>query len=434
MKMHSLVATVCACVWLVGCFSNSDSSTGAQGGGHTNWLECADFGDCAKHADAVACSDDGYCVDDTGGRVEVATTTGGSGGTSASGGSGGGASGSGAGESGTGGSGGTDGGAGAAGSGMDCTGVPCSGGACEPGFVPYTPPGECCPTRCDPATSSSCDTEGDTCCDPAPSDGPNYCAAGFECCADNTCSASCPTSSTSDIRIPECPGDSTERCASERCVTGGTCLECPSGQVCLEVNLSCGPAGGTTAQCIDDPCAGKTLDCACAASVCDGLEPAVGGWQCGAYTQDHFLVGASRDPFLACSGGGVCASPDTRIATPRGEVAIAELRVGDLVYSRDADGVVVVPLLSVARTSVTSHHVMRVVTDAGHVLEVSGPHPTADGRRLDALSVDDVVDDDGVVSIERIPYTHPFTHDILPASATGTYLANGVWLGSTLRR
>ena len=127
------------------------------------------------------------------------------------------------------------------------------------------------------------------------------------------------------------------------------------------------------------------------------------------------------------------ASPDTCIATPGGEIAIADLRVGDLVYS-DHHGTIVVPLVAVARTPVTAHHVMRVITDAGHVFEVSGPHPTADARRLDGLVAGADLDGDRVVSIERIAYTHPFTHDILPASASGTYLANGVWLGSTLLR
>jgi hypothetical protein len=31
-----------------------------------------------------------------------------------------------------------------------------------------------------------------------------------------------------------------------------------------------------------------------------------------------------------------------------------------------------------------------------------------------------------------VPYEHPFTYDILPASSTGTYIAGGKLIGSTL--
>lgn len=426
-------SAICAVVtFLCACFG-SDSSSGAQSGGHTNWLECKNFADCADYPSAVACSDDGYCVDDAGGRVGATTGTGGAGtegGTTASGGEGGakggaGGAGSGGTAGGGAGSGGTAGGGGQGGTGAcpPCAhkGPPCV--ATDPCQCDYV-----CP---DGGAGTGCDTEGAKCCDPG--DGsPSYCSGGLFCCPNGTCGAGCGGSG--DIRIPVCPGDQTERCASERCVTGGTCLDCPTGQVCVEVDLSCGPAGGTTAQCIDDPCAGKTLDCSCAQGVCDALDPAPGGWFCAAYTQDHFLVGPTRDPFMSCSGGGVCASPDTRIATPRGKIAIADLREGDLVYSRETDAIVVVPLLAVARTAVTAHHVLRVTLDNGSVLEVSGPHPTADGRRLDELSSGSALDDARVLSVERIAYAHPFTHDILPASHTGAYLANGVWLGSTLRR
>lgn len=37
-----------------------------------------------------------------------------------------------------------------------------------------------------------------------------------------------------------------------------------------------------------------------------------------------------------------------------------------------------------------------------------------------------------VVSAEVVPHQHPYTHDILPASAPGAYDAHGVFLRSTL--
>jgi len=81
---------------------------------------------------------------------------------------------------------------------------------------------------------------------------------------------------------------------------------------------------------------------------------------------------------------------------------------------------------------VVSHHVQRVVLATGTVLEISALHPTADGRTFADLHADSVLEGIGIVSVETIPYQHPFTYDILPDSDTGTYFAGGVLIGSTL--
>jgi len=54
------------------------------------------------------------------------------------------------------------------------------------------------------------------------------------------------------------------------------------------------------------------------------------------------------------------------------------------------------------------------------VLDISGPHPTADGRRFADLRVGEVLDGDAIVAREIVPYLHAFTYDILPAFSTGT--------------
>jgi hypothetical protein len=120
------------------------------------------------------------------------------------------------------------------------------------------------------------------------------------------------------------------------------------------------------------------------------------------------------------------------IATPSGEVPIEDLRVGDLIYSLEADQIRIVALVKVARTAVYRHQVMRVRMSDGSVLEISGPHPTADGRRLSDLAVGDIVDGRTVVESELVPYSHAFTYDILPDSSTGSYVAEGLWMGTTL--
>jgi hypothetical protein len=128
----------------------------------------------------------------------------------------------------------------------------------------------------------------------------------------------------------------------------------------------------------------------------------------------------------------VCAAPTTPIATPDGDRPIASLHAGDLVYSADHDAIVAVPLLRVGKTPVGVHHVVRVVLAGGAVLEISPGHPTADGRTFGDLRAGDVLDRQAIVSVERVPYAHSFTYDILPASDTGAYFAGGALIGTTL--
>lgn len=131
-------------------------------------------------------------------------------------------------------------------------------------------------------------------------------------------------------------------------------------------------------------------------------------------------------------GAGICAAPDTPIATPEGDKPIASLRVGDVVYSVDRGAVRAVPILKVSRREVHDHHVMEVTLSNGVRLEISGPHPTADGRSFGVLRAGDSLDGLHVVSARVVPYEYSFTYDILPDSDTGTYLAGGALIGSTL--
>jgi hypothetical protein len=128
----------------------------------------------------------------------------------------------------------------------------------------------------------------------------------------------------------------------------------------------------------------------------------------------------------------VCASPDTPIATPGGNRHIADLAVGDLVYSVEHEAVVAVPVLRVNRTPVHDHHVVRVTLESGAVLEVSPRHPTADGRTFGDLRAGGRLDGIAITAIELIPYAYPFTYDILPGSHTHTYFAGGALIGTTL--
>ncbi len=70
--------------------------------------------------------------------------------------------------------------------------------------------------------------------------------------------------------------------------------------------------------------------------------------------------------------------------------------------------------------------------DDGAILEISPGHPTADGRTFADLRTGGLLDGHTITSVEVVPYRHPFTYDILPASSTGFYFAGGALIGSTL--
>ena len=75
---------------------------------------------------------------------------------------------------------------------------------------------------------------------------------------------------------------------------------------------------------------------------------------------------------------------------------------------------------------------MRVVLSTGASLEVSPGHPTADGRTFGDLRAGDRLDGTLIVDASAIPYRHAFTYDILPDSDSGTYVAGGALIGTTL--
>jgi hypothetical protein len=131
----------------------------------------------------------------------------------------------------------------------------------------------------------------------------------------------------------------------------------------------------------------------------------------------------------------ICLARGTRIATPSGDVAVEDLRVGEVVWTRDASGArVAAPLVEIGSTTVpATHRVVQLRLSDGRAVDVSPGHPTADGRQVGDLAAGDVYDGAAVVSAELIPYAGGATFDVLPAGATGTYWANGVLLGSTIR-
>jgi hypothetical protein len=202
---------------------------------------------------------------------------------------------------------------------------------------------------------------------------------------------------------------------------------------------ACGnPCTGTQPYCHNGTCGTPECATTCSNGPCCGMECCSTGQLCcdvygGVQAQYPFCTTPTATG--TCPAGCpacVCASPDTPIATPQGDRPIADLAPGDLVYSVQGGAIVAVPVLRTNRAPVHDHHVVRVRLANGAVLEVSPRHPTADGRTFGELRAGEQLDRIAIVSVDLIPYAHPFTYDILPASETHTYYAGGALIGTTL--
>ncbi len=244
------------------------------------------------------------------------------------------------------------------------------------------------------STGSSSSTGGGAPCEPP-------CGMGFDCC-DGAC-----VNQANDIL--NCGGCGVVCMQGQPFCDNGTCGDPPcDGQVCIGTTFCCG------ANCCD-------LGLLCCVVQQGGP---TGAPECHAPTDEGTCPPGTP--------GGVCASPDTPIATPRGDRAIADLSPGDLVYSVHRGVVVAVPLLEARSTPVQRHHVVEVALEGGGTLRISPGHPSADGRSFERLAPGDALGDRTVRAVSLVPYAHPATHDILPDSDSGTYFAAGALIGSTL--
>ncbi len=241
--------------------------------------------------------------------------------------------------------------------------------------------------------------------------GGKICTSAEYCCGPSECGVCANL-----LSGPACP----IACPASNC--GPLGQPCQTGEICLEITVTAGPTQTTSSSCVTNPCGAPTLDCSCAGNICQNTR---------SITTCSQAIPSQGS--LVCMGGGVCAAPDTPIATPEGNVPIADLRPGDMVYSSDNGAIVAVPLLRVTQRPVKNHVVVQLRTKQGHLLNISAPHPTADGRLFADLKVGDSLDGEAIVSRELVAYQFAYTYDILPASSTGTYVANGLLIGSTLK-
>ncbi|MBW2453260.1 MAG: hypothetical protein JRI68_02065 [Deltaproteobacteria bacterium] len=226
------------------------------------------------------------------------------------------------------------------------------------------------------------------------------CTQGLECCGDKC------VNKGNDIR--NC-GDCDTFCDQDfPFCDNGTCADAP-----------CDAGGGCTGG----------LSC-CGASCCNS------GQLCCVVPMGPVGPPECTDPEdETCPPGCpecVCAAPDTPVATPTGQRPIASLQVGDLVYSIDGGRLRTVPIRQINRVRASNHHVVVATLASGATVEMSGPHPTADGRTFVQLRSGDSLAGQPIVDLVWRPYDHDYTYDILPDSDTGAYFAAGALVGSTL--
>jgi hypothetical protein len=128
-----------------------------------------------------------------------------------------------------------------------------------------------------------------------------------------------------------------------------------------------------------------------------------------------------------------CLPPDTRIATPNGDLPISELTIGAPILTLDEHGRrVPARVLYIGATLTSStHRIVRVTLADGRKISSSPGHPDATGRALGALALHDTLDGSEIVSVEDLPYSGNQTWDLLPSGPSGLYVADGVVLQST---
>jgi Hint domain len=152
---------------------------------------------------------------------------------------------------------------------------------------------------------------------------------------------------------------------------------------------------------------------------------------------------SQKPPSTPCPVGKICVIPlpvclsaGTLIDTPDGAIAVENLKVGGAVWTQDLNGLrVASTILKTSKVPVSEGHIfVHLILQDGRELWASPGHPTADGRLMGDLVVGGYLDGTLITKIEDIASNQPYTYDLLPAGDTGYYWANGILIGSTLKK
>ena len=219
---------------------------------------------------------------------------------------------------------------------------------------------------------------------------------------------SCPKSTCLNCALVRCanPGKPPEGCKLKRPILPNGCKSCCEEIVCSS--------------------SGQEKNCSSKAS-CRG--------QNGTYLVCPEGTECSGLPAYGCYPPGcpvpICLSPNTRIRTDGIQKRVQDIKEGDIVLT---DNEKPVKVLKTSKVEVKNHKILYIVLNDSTVLEISPGHPTSDGRLFKDLKVGDFLDKKMVIKTKLIQYDYKYTYDILPDSKTGNYYANGVLIGSTLKR
>lgn len=253
----ALLAAAASCLAVFGC------QTGPITSSSSNWVVCTTPADCADVAGAADCQE-GYCVDEAGERIEVASGGTGSGGAS-SGGSASGGSGTGGTTTGSGGDSMNLGGQGSAGSGGSTS-------SCED-FEPFAScevdddcttgqrVTDCCGTTL--VTGVAVDQEA------------AFYEVALECALlYPACGCPSPAHPLTDDGRWLTSGEALVACVDGQCKTAvgeRPCGEstCAAGEICVVSTTVTGPSETREFSCEENPCEAEPFDCTCADSVCN---------------------------------------------------------------------------------------------------------------------------------------------------------------------
>jgi hypothetical protein len=132
----------------------------------------------------------------------------------------------------------------------------------------------------------------------------------------------------------------------------------------------------------------------------------------------------------------ICLSAGTLIDTPEGQLPVEQLKPGMMVWTQNDSHIkMAVPVTKTASTAVPAGFlVIWIVLADGRHLAASPGHPTTSLIPLENYKIGDNLDGSTIVKFEKENYDEDYTWDILPAGPTGFYMANGIWLNSTLVR